>query len=400
MTKPLEGLKVIDLTTALSGPFCTMILGDYGADVIKIEAPYGDQSRQWAPVQDSGESEYFAVFNRNKRGISLNLKDPEGIALFFDLVKDADIVVENFRVGITKKLGIDYEAVCKVNPSIIYASLSGFGQTGPYASRPCYDIVAQAMSGLMTLSGYPGDEPMKACPSVIDQIAGLYLSNGILMALHHREKTGEGQMVDVAMLDSAFSLLENYPSLVSMGRDVPPRSGNRDPSITPFDSFPCKDGYVVISAGTDGLWEKLCRAAGLDGLLEDPRFATNQDRTDHYDPLLKGILTDWCAGYTKAEIEDILVAAGVPCSAVLKVEEAVHHPQIEAREMVIETEDPVMGSFTTTGFVAKLSETPGSLSASAPALGQNNREILGLSPEEEARLIEKGVLGSQPVRNH
>ena len=396
MAKPLEGLKVLDLTTALSGPFCTMMLADYGADVIKIEAPAGDQSRYWAPVHKaSGESEYFAVFNRNKRDVCINLKDPEGVALFYDLVKEADILVENYRGGVTKKLSIDYESVKAVNPSIIYASLTGFGQTGPYAQHPCYDIVAQAMSGLMMLSGYPGQEPIKACPSIIDQVSGLYMMNGILLALHHRERTGEGQFVDVAMLDSAFSLMENYPSLVSMGHDAPERSGNRDASISPFDAFPCKDGYVVISAGTEKLWKAFCQAAGLEELLDDPRYADNQSRTDHYLSSLKEQITNWCMQRTKTEIETLLEDAGVPSSAVLTISESVRHPQILARDMVQKTSHPLIGEFETTGCVVKLSETPGEIKTPAPLLGQDNREILGLSEEEEQRLIEKGVLGKR-----
>ena len=394
MAKPLEGLKVIDLTTALSGPYCTMMLADFGAEVIKVESPSGDQSRYWAPVHEaSGESEYFAVFNRNKRDICINLKDPDGVALFYDLVKEADILVENFRGGVTKKLGIDYESVKAVNPSVIYASATGFGQNGPYASRPCYDIVAQAMSGMMMLSGYPGQEPVKACPSIIDMVTGLYLMNGILLALHHRDMTGEGQQVDVAMLDSAFSLMENYPSIVSMGHEAPPRSGNRDVSITPFDAFPCKDGHVVISAGNDRLWTKFCEAAGLHELLEDPRYVSNQSRTDHYVSSLREKITGWSMQHSKSEIESLLVAAGVPCSAVLDINESVRHPQILARDMVVRTEHPLIGAFDTTGCVVKLSATPGSPETPAPLLGQNNRQILGLSEEEEQKLIEKGVLG-------
>lgn len=396
MTKPLEGLKVIDLTTAMSGPFCTMILADYGADVIKIESPAGDQARTWGPLDEAtGESEYFAIFNRGKRSVSLNLKAPQGKAMLFDLIRDADLVVENFKPGVTAKLGIDYAAVREVNPAILYASVSGFGQTGPLSHRPCYDIVAQAMSGILDLTGYPDQDPVKVGPCIIDHTSGLYLVIGILMALHHRDMTGEGQYIDVAMLDSAFSITENMATYVARGHGVPHRRGCADPSITPFDCYHCKDGMLVIGIGNDDLWERFCRKAGLTELLEDPRFKTNWDRTIHYDPDLKNAIAAWCAQYTKAEIESLLEEAGIPCSPVMNMQEAMENPQIQARDMMVPTQHPLLGEVDVPGCVVKFSETPGSVESPSPLLGQHNREVLGLSEEEEAALLAGGVLNKQ-----
>ena len=396
MTKPLEGLKVIDLTTAMSGPFCTMILADYGADVIKIESPAGDQARTWGPLDvATGESEYFAIFNRGKRSVSLNLKAPQGKAMLFDLIRDADLVVENFKPGVTAKLGIDYAAVREVNPAILYASVSGFGQTGPLSHRPCYDIVAQAMSGILDLTGYPDQDPVKVGPCIIDHTSGFYLVIGILMALHHRDMTGEGQYIDVAMLDSAFSITENMATYVARGHGVPHRRGCADPSITPFDCYHCKDGMLVIGIGNDDLWERFCRKAGLTELLEDPRFKTNWDRTIHYDPDLKNAITAWCAQYTKAEIESLLEEAGIPCSPVMNMQEAMENPQIQARDMMVPTQHPLLGEVDVPGCVVKFSETPGSVESPSPLLGQHNREVRGLSEEEEAALLAGGVLNKQ-----
>lgn len=394
MAKPLDGLKVIDLTSAMSGPFCTMILADYGADVIKVEPPAGDQARTWGPLDEAtGESEYFAIFNRDKKSVSINLKDPAGKAMLFELLQDADLLVENFKPGVTKKLGIDYEAVRAHNPSILYASASGFGQTGPLSHRPCYDIVAQAMSGILDLTGYPDQDPVKVGPCIIDHTTGLYLVIGILMALHHRDVTGEGQYIDVAMLDSAFSITENMPTYVARGHGVPQRRGCADPSITPFDCYRCKDGFLVIGIGNDALWETFCKTAGLEDLLEDPRFTTNWDRTVNYTPDLKNAIAAWCAQHTKAEIEHLMDEAGIPCSPVMNMKEAMENPQIAARDMMVRTEHPLLGEVDVPGCVVKLSKTPGSVDAPAPLLGQNNRDVLGLSPEEEQALIEQGVLG-------
>ena len=391
--KPLEGLKVIDLTTALNGPFCTMILADYGAEVLKIEPLGGEQCRTWGPLDEkSGESGFFNYVNRNKKGATLNLKTEKGLQMFYELVKDADILVENYRGGVTKKLKIDYETIRKINPNIIYSSGSGFGQYGPITHRPCYDIVAQAMGGMVNLTGFTHTDPVKVGPSVADHVAGIYLAVGTLLALHHRDVTGEGQHVDVAMFDTIFSLLENALVNYTVGGFISQRNGNVDPSIAPFDIFKCKDGFVALGVGNDKLFQNFCRTIGHEELLEDPRYTTNDLRCQNYVPALQDVIIDWCKDYTKSEVEAIMDEAGIPCGPVLDVKEAIEHPHIQARDMMVHCEHPTAGDQYFQGCVMKLSETPGSVDFASPLLGQHNAEIFGLTEEEVAQLKEEGVL--------
>ena len=393
MRKPLEGLKVVDLTTALNGPFCTMILADYGADVLKIEPPSGEQCRSWGPLDEkSGESGFYNYVNRNKKGATLNLKSEEGLQMFYELVKDADILVENFRGGVTKKLKIDYETIRKINPKIIYASGSGFGQYGPITHRPCYDIVAQAMGGMVNLTGFKETDPVKVGPSVADHVAGIYLAVGTLLALHHRDVTGQGQQVDVSMFDTIFSLLENALVNYTVGGFIPERNGNVDPSISPFDIYKCKDGFVALGVGNDKLFNTFCHTIGHEELLADPRFKTNDDRCNNYIPDLQNLIRDWCKDYTKKEIEDIMDKAGIPCGPVLNVKEAIEHPHIQAREMMVHCEHPTAGDQYFQGCVIKLTETPGSVDFPSPLLGQHNAEIFGLTEEQVREYKEKGVM--------
>ena len=393
MRKPLEGLKVVDLTTALNGPFCTMILADYGADVLKIEPPSGEQCRSWGPLDEkSGESGFYNYVNRNKKGATLNLKSEEGLQMFYELVKDADILVENFRGGVTKKLKIDYETIRKINPKIIYASGSGFGQYGPITHRPCYDIVAQSMGGMVNLTGFKETDPVKVGPSVADHVAGIYLAVGTLLALHHRDVTGQGQQVDVSMFDTIFSLLENALVNYTVGGFIPERNGNVDPSISPFDIYKCKDGFVALGVGNDKLFNTFCHTIGHEELLADPRFKTNDDRCNNYIPDLQNLIRDWCKDYTKKEIEDIMDEAGIPCGPVLNVKEAIEHPHIQAREMMVHCEHPTAGDQYFQGCVIKLTETPGSVDFPSPLLGQHNAEIFGLTEEQVREYKEKGVM--------
>ena len=391
--KPLEGLKVIDLTTALNGPFCTMILADYGAEVLKIEPLGGEQCRTWGPLDEkSGESGFFNYVNRNKKGATLNLKTEKGLQMFYELVKDADIRVENYRGGVTKKLKIDYETIRQINPNIIYSSGSGFGQYGPITHRPCYDIVAQAMGGMVNLTGFKDTDPVKVGPSVADHVAGIYLAVGTLLALYHRDVTGEGQHVDVAMFDTIFSLLENALVNYTVGGFISQRNGNVDPSIAPFDIFKCKDGFVALGVGNDKLFQNFCRTIGHEELLEDPRYTTNELRCQNYVPDLQNVIIGWCEQYTKSEVEAIMDEAGIPCGPVLDVKEAIEHPHIQARDMMVHCEHPTAGDQYFQGCVMKLSETPGSVDFASPLLGQHNAEIFGLTEEEVAQLKEEGVL--------
>lgn len=393
MGKVFEGLKVVDLTSALNGPFCTMFLADYGADVIKIEPVGGEQSRSWGPIDEkTGESGFYGFVNRNKKGATLNLKSEKGLEMFYELVKDADVLVENYKGGVTKKLKIDYETIRKINPNIIYASGSGFGQYGPITHRPCYDIVAQAMGGMVNLTGFKVTDPVKVGPSIADHVAGIYLMVGIGMALYHREKTGEGQHIDVAMFDVIFSLLENAIVNYTMDGEISQRNGNVDPSIAPFDIYKCKDGFVALGVGNDRLFAKFADTIGHPELLEDERYATNELRCQNYIPELQTLIREWCADYTKKEIEEIMDKAGIPCGPVLNIKEAIEHPHIQARDMMVHCEHPTVGDMYFQGCVVKLSETPGAVETAPPLLGQHNREIFGLTEEEEQALIEEGVL--------
>lgn len=393
--KALEGLKVVDLTQAYSGPFCTMHLADHGAEVIKIERPgLGDQTRTWGPEKNDC-SAYYAFLNRNKKSIELDLGSPEGKEILFKLVKDADVVCENFKVGTMDKLGVGYEVLKKINPKIIYASISGFGLNGPLAKQPAYDIVAQAMSGLMSITGYAESGPTKVGPSIGDNSSGLYLTIGILMALYHREKTGEGQRLDVAMMDSLYSLLENAVVNYTVGGFIPVQQGNADPSITPFDSFQAKDGLVAMGVGTQKLWVTFCKAMGREDLLENPLYENNIKRGANYMPGLKDEIELYTKTKTKAELEELMVGVGIPFGQILNVAEATEHPQTKAREMVVEVEHPILGKMRIPGVPVKLHSTPGSVVTPGPLLGQHTDEVLsklGYSKDEISGLKDKGVI--------
>ena len=300
--RPLEGIRVLDLTQAYSGPFCTMNLADHGAEVIKIETPTGgDQTRGWGPMEN-GFSGYYAYINRNKKGMTLNLKTEEGKQIFTELLKTADVVCENYKVGVLERLGFPYEKMKEINPRIIYGSISGFGLTGDLAARPAYDIVAQAMSGMMSVTGFHDGPPCKIGPSVGDNYSGAYLCMGILMALYEREKTGVGRRVDVAMMDTLFSVMENFVVEYTIAGKTPHRAGNQDPSIAPFDSFHAKDGDFVMGCGTDKMYADLCGAMGRPELITDPRYVTNVDRCDNYLPDLKSEIEAWTTTKTVDEL--------------------------------------------------------------------------------------------------
>ncbi|SOB72559.1 CoA-transferase family III domain [Anaerobutyricum hallii] len=391
--KALEGLKVLDLTSALNGPFCTTMLADHGADVIKFEPPAGEQCRTWGPLDEkSGESGFYAFLNRNKKGCTLNLKNEKAREMFYELVKDADAVVENYRPGVTKKLGVDYETLKKINPKIIYASGSGFGQYGPISHRPCYDIVAQSMGGMVNLTGYKDAPPVKVGPSVADHVAGIYLCVGFLLALYHREKTGEGQHVDVSMMDTIFTLLENSIVKTTMQGIIPERQGNIDPSISPFDIYPTSDGYVALGVGNDKLFRTFCDVIERPELVDDPLYLTNDLRCQNYENGLQQLITEWTKQHTKAELEEIFDEAGIPCGPVLNMKEAIEHPQIQAREMMVHMDHPTIGEMYFQGCPVKLSKTPPSIDTPAPLLGQHNQEVFHLDDETYAQLKDEGVL--------
>lgn len=396
MSKPLEGVRVLDLTQAYSGPFCTMHLADQGAEVIKIEPPGGEQSRSFAPIKND-YSGYYAYMNRNKKGMVINLKTDEGKEILRDLIKEADVIVENFKVGTFEKMGFSYEEMKRINPRIIYGSISGFGLEGDYAKRPCYDIIAQAMSGLMSITGYQDAPPVKAGTSFGDNYSGTYLALGICMALYHREKTGEGQRIDVSLLDTLFSTLENFVVINTIEGTIPERRGNIDPAAAPYDSFRAKDGEFVMATATNRMFASLCKVMGREDLVDDPRFGTNIDRVNNYLPDLKSEIEKWSMTKTVSEIEDLLVDAGIPVSQINNVEQAANHQVIIERNMMWSVYDPGFeDEFRMPGCPIKMHGRGDEIVKAAPLLGEDTddilRSLLGYSDEKIAQLHEEEAI--------
>lgn len=375
MMKTLEGICVLDLSRVLAGPYCTMMLADFGADIIKIEPPVvGDDSRAFGPFVGK-ESAYFMSLNRNKRSIELNFKNQAEVDVFKEMVKKADVVVENYRPGTMEKFGLGYEDLKKINPRIIYAACSGFGHSGPYRDKPAYDIIVQAMGGMMSITGPENGEPTRIGASVGDIMAGMFTAYGVMLGLFHRERTGEGQKVDVGMLDCQVAVLENAIARYVTSGSVPKPLGNRHPSITPFSAFTAKDGHIIVGAGNDRLWEKLCNILGHSELIKDPRFDSNSNRTNNVKEL-GSILNGIFINKTIAEWLEELEAAGLPCAPINTVDKIVNDPHIAARNMIVEVEHPVAGNLKMPGIPVKLSETPGSVHSPAPLLGQHTAEIM------------------------
>jgi CoA:oxalate CoA-transferase len=394
MNLSLDGLKILDLTRVLAGPYCTMVLADLGADVIKIEAPVkGDDSRQFGPYID-GESAYFMSINRNKRSMTLNLKKESAKKLFLDMVKEADVVVENYRPGTMEKLGIGYDVLSEINPKIIYAASSGFGHSGPYSKRPAYDGVVQAMGGIMSITGQKGGKPTRVGPSVGDITAGLFTAIGILAAVNHRNATGEGQKVDVAMLDCQVAILENALARFFATGVSPKPAGNRHSSIVPFEPFETNDGEIMVAVGNDNLWNKFCQEMDLMHLVDDPKFKTNPDRSDNYDELRPLIAQAMLQDSTMSWYER-LTEAGVPCGPINNIEMITKDEQVASREMIVDVDHPVAGTTSIPGIPIKMSKTMGSIRKAAPLLGEDTEEIikelLGRSDEEIQKLKEEGI---------
>jgi len=395
-TGAMEGITVLDLTRVLAGPFAGMILADMGANVIKIEQPgKGADERQMGPFQN-GESAYYMNLNRNKKGMTLNLKTPKGKEIFKELVKKADVVLENFRPGTMDKLGLGYEVLKEVNPQIIYAAVSGFGQYGPYSQRPGYDIISQAMSGLMSTTGWPGGYPTRTGTAIGDVLGGLSVTIGILAALHNRLYTGRGQMVDVALVDSAVASLEIINMIYLTEKRLPERIGNRYESTYPYDSFAAKDDLVIIGAGNDKLWGLLCQVMGRPELVDHPDFKRTRDRVQNH-VKVKQIVEEWTKTRTVSEIVDQLLAAGIPAAPIYNIAQVTQDPHIAgAREMFVTLEHPKAGQITITGPHIKLSETKPTIRTPSPNLGQHNEEILssmlGMSPEEIVALAQEGII--------
>lgn len=389
----LEGIKVLDLSRVLAGPYCGMLLADMGADVIKIEIPgKGDDSRAFGPFIN-GESSYYMNLNRNKKSITLNLKCEEGKKLFLELVKKADVVLENYRPGTMEKLGLGYESLKEINPGIVYGCVSGFGHYGPYSKRAGYDIIGQAMGGLMSTTGWPGGEPTRTGTAMGDVLGGLSVTSGILAALINKMKTGEGQKVDVSLVDSVVSSLEIIIQIYLASGQIPERIGNRYESTYPYDSFKVKDGSIVIACGNDKLFSILANKMGQPQLINDERFVKNIDRVTNH-AALKEIIEEWSINFTIDELVDSLLDLGIPAAPINTIDRIVNDPHIAgAREMFVEVDHPIAGKNKITGNHIKFSDKKAEIRTPAPTLGQHNEEvyseILGLSMEEINELKEK-----------
>ena len=399
MKTPLEDVKVLDLSHALAGPFCSTLLGDFGAQVVKVEVPaVGDIARAWGPPFYNTETAYFVSLHRNKRSIEIDLKRDAGKELFFRLVEVFDVVLENFRVGTLQKLGIDYEKARTRNPGIVYCSVSGFGQTGPYRDRAALDLIVQAESGMISITGEPGGRGVRAGVSIADMTAGLYAAFGIMNALRVKEKTGKGQYVDVSMLEGQLGLLQGTIGAYLADGTVPEPMGTAYKALLPYQTFRTKTKDLALAVGSDRLWRIFCPIMGLQDMMDDPRFATNaarvQNRVDLIARLQEVFLTK-----SYEEWEALLLQHGIPVGAINTIDQVVEHPQVKARGMIAESDHPVAGKVKIVGVPVKLSETPGSVREPAPLLGQHTDEVLrtylGMTAADIAALRQAGVIGGR-----
>jgi formyl-CoA transferase len=377
MERPLEGIRVLDLSRVLAGPYCTMTLGDLGADVIKVEQPgSGDDTRRWGPPWAGTESAYYLCVNRNKRSITLDLKSPEGKEILTELAKTADIVVENFKVGALDRMGLGYHDLSKANPRLIWCSITGYGQDGPYANRAGYDFVAQGEAGIMSITGEINGEPMKVGVAIVDITTGLFSSNAILAALHARHATGKGQHIDSSLFTSAIAWLANVGSSYLTTGELPKRLGNAHPSIVPYQTFKAKDLWIIIGAGNDRQFAALCRILDMAHLIEDPRFKDNPSRVENREeliPILNSVLETRNADEWLEEIS----AAGIPCGPINTLDRVFDHPQAKHRNMVVEIEHPTAGTVKLAGIPFMMSETPPAVLRHPPLLGEHTDELLG-----------------------
>lgn len=397
MAGPLGGVRIIDLTRVVAGPYATMLLADLGAEVVKVELPgKGDDGRYGYPSVE-GVPLAFAALNRNKKGITLDVRTPRGKELLERLVERADVLVENFSAGTMQKWGLGWEELKARNPSLVYVALSGFGQTGPYAGRTSYDIIAQAMGGLMALTGFADGPPLRGGGALGDFIGGLFAAFAVVCALHYRGRTGEGQFVDVSNMDAVLSMTDNWLTVTGVTGKQPPRFGNRHPFTAPYDCFQARDGWVVIAVGNSALFRALMQAIGEPELGRDPRFKSPQARLENFDAV-HAVVQGWVSGRTVAEVLAVLgpEGANVPCAPVMGMQELLTDPHVRAREMVVEVPHERVGCVPITGIPVKFSASPGTIRWLGPDLGQHNREIycgwLGLCEQELVVLERDGVI--------
>jgi crotonobetainyl-CoA:carnitine CoA-transferase CaiB-like acyl-CoA transferase len=403
----LEGVRVLDLSRILAGPWCSQLLADFGAEVIKVEKPgTGDDTRSWGPPwledgtgQDSGESAYFLACNRGKRSVAIDFTRPEGQALVIKLARRADVLIENFKVGGLAKYGLDPASLLAINPRLVYCSITGFGQDGPYAKRAGYDAAIQAMGGLMSLTGErddrPGGGPQKVGVAVADLMAGMYAASAILAALRHRDRTGQGQHLDVALLDTQVAWLANQASNYLVGGVVPKREGTAHPNIVPYQAFASADGHLMLAVGNDAQFARFARLAGHPEWSEDPRFVSNPARVAHRDTLVP-LVADVIAARTTAEWLDALAAAGVPAAPINDLAQVFADPQVVARGLRVEAPHANGGQVAMVRQPVRFSATPSPPPTAPPALGQHSAEVLaeiGVSAAEFEALCAAGVVG-------
>ena len=373
---PLDGVKVLDLTRVLAGPYCTMFLGDLGAEIVKVEQPQvGDDTRGWGPPFAGGESAYFLCVNRNKKSITINFKSAEGIAILQRLAASADVLIENFRPGTMDRLGLGESQLRAVNSRLVYASLSSFGADGPLRDVPGYDLIIQAWGGLMSVTGMPDGEPTKVGVAIMDIVAGLMLGKSIAAALYAREKLGVGQKIDTSLLEAEIACLINVGGNYLMEGKIPRRWGNAHPTIVPYQAFKTADGFLVLGVANEAIWRRFCAAIGRAEFTDDPRFATNAKRVENRKSLISILLEIFLARDTQTWL-NLLQQAEVPCAPVQTIDQVFNEPQVHHRDMLVEVDHPTAGKVRMAGIPVKFSTTPASIRLPPPTLGQHTEEIL------------------------
>ena len=403
----LSHIRVLDLSRVLAGPWCTQNLADLGADVIKVERPIvGDDTRHWGPPfakdangNETDESAYFICINRNKRSITVDISKPEGQELIRQLVAESDVVIENYKVGDLVKYGLDYESLCKIKSDLIYCSITGFGQTGPYAHRPGYDFIIQGMGGFMSVTGeaedVEGASPQKSGVAIADIFTGMYATTAILAAVIHRDQTGQGQYIDMSLLDTQIAVMANVSSAYLTSGEIPRRWGNASPIIVPYQTFPTADGWMIVAAGNDGQYRHFVTVGGEPQLADDQRFLTNPDRVKHRKELVP-LLEKMTRKKTKGEWIKLLETANVPCGPINNFKEVFENEQVIARNVQIDVPHPTVGDMKLVASPMKLSKTPTEVRMAPPTLGQHTSEILRerlhLDDETIAQLHQKGVI--------